>query len=136
MATKKGQLRKTSRRAYEGKRRSYRASPKLKKTEASLARARASLRKARDASKSAYKTPVGEAAAITAGGALAGGLDAYMPEIMGFDSALVGGVALVAGALVMDAQGQKVGAGMASCIGGGMLAAWASGFTADMLGGS
>ena len=135
MATKKGQLRRTSRRAYEPKRRSYRASPKLKKTEAALTRARSSLRKARDAGKSAYKTPIGEAAAITAGGALAGVADAYMPDVMGFDTALVGGVVLVAGAMVLDGQGQKMAAGMTSCVGGGMLAAWASGFTATMLGG-
>ena len=85
MATKKGQFRKTSRRAYTGlaRRRTgsrrFRNSPKLRKTEASLTRVRAQLRKARSASKGA-QGPLMEAAAVTGGGAVAGVAEAYLPD--------------------------------------------------------
>ncbi len=137
MAVKKGGVRKTARRAYVGlpKRRSgFRASPKLRKTEASLARARSQLRKARAGAKGAQPVLM-EAAAVTAGGAAAGAVEAYMPDgIMGIDTSLIAGLGLVAAGVYLNTgSGNVQTAKVTTCLGSGMLAAWAADLTSGML---
>ena len=135
MATRKGGRRKTARRAYKfpARRSRFRGSPKLKKTEASLARPRASLRKLRAKSKGA-QGPLTEAAAVTAGGAIAGVSQGFYPDgLFGFDPALIGGAALVATGIYLSGTGQVMPSKITTCLGSGMLAAWASDFTSEML---
>ena len=138
MATKKGQARKTARRAYmpaKTKSRRFRSSPKLKKTEASLARARAQLRKMRQSSKDAQYGSLQEAASVTAGGGLAGAANGYFPDgFMGFQVPLLAGAALVGAGIFMENNNQKMAAKYATCLGAGMLAHWAGDTVEGMTG--
>jgi hypothetical protein len=136
MAAKKGQVRKTARRAYmptKTKSRRFRSSPVLKKTEASLTRARAQLRKMRARGKDAQYGSLQEAASVTAGGGMAGAANAYFPDgFMGFQVPLLAGAALVGAGMLLENNNQKAAAKYSTCLGAGMLAHWAGGFVEGM----
>jgi len=112
-----------------GTRRAYRPNAALKKIQKQLSAAKSRTAVYRKkAANPAMK--LGATVAIAAGGAADGAAAAYMPEIMGFNTGLIAGVALVgASTLIKD----KTVAGGAACLGAGMLAAWASKTTENML---
>jgi len=112
-----------------GTRRAYRPNAALNKIKKQLSAAKSRTAVYRKkAANPAMK--LGATVAIAAGGAADGAAAAYMPEIMGFNTGLIAGVALVgASTLIKD----KTVAGGAACLGAGMLAAWASKTTETML---
>ncbi len=132
MATKKGGLRKTSRRAYKGLRKRgnpyKKGSSSFKKLEAQkLAMGR---RLAATRRKLKEKGTTGMAAACTAsGGAVAGAVSLQMPTIMGVSTPLVIGGALVAFGIYSDESYSN----SLACIGSGMLAAGASDYMKNAL---
>lgn len=131
MATRKGQIRSTSRRAYTGltKRRSGVSKARFMKLEQSKKALAARMRKLKASTTSA--TGVGKATAVTAsGGAIAGALQVYMPTIAGVASGSVVGSLLVAYAAF---GGDEKFGGWAAGIGAGMLAVSAADFTADAI---
>lgn len=129
MATKKGQLRRTSRPAYTGLRKRRRSSsPAFKKLEADKMRLQARYRRLRDKTKDA-PGKMGSAICTTTGGALSGAANVYFPAVMGIpSSALVGGALVAYGFF----DSSKIGSS-AACVGAGMLAAFASQFVQDGL---
>ena len=112
----------SSRRATT-RRRARGPSPALKKAQASLAKTRSALRTARDNSKGS-KTPLMNAVCTTGGGFSAGVVQSFVPSIGPVDTRLLAGALFVAaGTTMIKDQKMKTGA---ICLGGGMLAAWAS----------
>ena len=123
--TRAGMTRITARRAF----RPNTALNKVKKQLAAAQSKSRALRKQVKAGKGAGAT-VGAAACVTAGGAAAGAVSVYMPQVVGISTPLVAGAGLVvASAFIRD---QKI-AGPAACLGSGMLAAWAAGHTANFV---
>jgi len=125
--TRAGMTRITARRAF-------RPNTALNKVKKQLAAAQAKSRSLRKEVKSGkgMGNTVGAAACVTAGGAAAGAVSVYMPQVVGLSTPLVAGAGLVvASAIIKD---PKI-AGPAACLGSGMLAAWAAGQTANMLSG-
>jgi len=122
--TRRGMVRLTSRKAY-------RPNPALNKLKKQLVAARSkssALRKRVKGGNPGMK--LGATAAIAAGGALDGAAAAYMPDVFGFSTGLVVGVALVgASTLIKD----PTVAGGAACLGAGMLAAFSSKTVENML---
>ncbi len=108
-------------------RRKWRDSPRLKKAEMNLRAANARVRKLK-ASTAAPAAVAMHSATITAGGAGSGVVSAYFPTVMGIDSRLILGAAVVG---VGAWKGDKTGAMMA-LFGSGFLAAAASDFTESM----
>lgn len=127
----KGGFRTTARRAYTGltKRRTGVSKARFMKLEASKKALGTRLRKLRASSTGAVG--VGKATAVTAtGGAVAGALQVYAPEVAGVSTPLIAGALLVAyGAFAGD---DKFG-GYAAGIGAGMLACSVAEFVADGL---
>ena len=126
MGTRTGMIRRTSRKAY--------TIPKRRKTSPALAKLKGELSKSRKTSSALRKKYKGNffsgsgikpmaALTIASGGAAAGASKVYMPTIMGFNTALVGGAGLIAASMFMkdDTLAPALGA-----IGAGMLSAWAS----------
>jgi len=120
MATKKGQIRRTSRRAFTGltKRRSTGVSKaKFMKLEASKKALSARYRKLK--TNAASSGSVMKTTALTStGGAAAGALNAYYPEVMGVPSPLIAGAAMVAYAAF---SGDDKWGGHIAAIGAGCL---------------
>lgn len=126
-STRKGQRRKTARRAYTGLARRPRrrgASPRVAKLESALKRARSrSSRLSRE-----HKNPkapqalgmgaYGGAVVVAGGGAAAGVVSGVMPDVFGIDSRLLAGAALVAWGAMQRSEASQIGA----CLGSGMLA--------------
>ena len=69
-------------------------------------------------------------ATIAAGGALAGASNVYFPSIMGFDSKLIAGAALIATGSFLK---NPTTAGVLGCLGSGMLSVATSEITEDFL---
>ena len=112
-----------------GTRKAYRPNPALNKIRKQLAAAKSKTATLRKKAKSPTMA-LGATLAIAAGGAADGAAAAYMPEVFGFNTGLVAGVALVgASTMIKD----KTIAGGTACLGAGMLAAWASKTTETML---
>jgi hypothetical protein len=125
MATKIGMRRKTARRAF----RPNRAVTKLKDQ---LQKANSQKRQFAKKAKEAEGGKVSGAVCVTAGGAAAGAVSVYMPQVAGFQTPLVVGAGLVVASVFIKDAGI---AGPVACLGSGMLAAWASGATSSMLSG-
>ena len=121
--TRAGMTRLTARKAY-------RPNPALNKLKKQLAAAKTRTSALRKKTKNPGMK-LGATACITAGGAIDGAASAYMPEVFGFNTGLVAGVALVGASTIIK---DKTLAGGAACLGAGMLAAFASKFTENMLG--
>lgn len=107
-------------------------SPALARTQKALEAARAATRRARE-NASGKGASIEAAVATVAGGASAGAVRAYMPEIAGFDSTLVLGAGLTA-AGIFGVKG-KIGGYLVNA-GSGMLAVGVAELVEDMLGGS
>jgi hypothetical protein len=129
MATKKGGLRVTSRRAYTG----LKKSPSYRKLEAQKMALQRRYTKAKALNK--VNTTAATAAVCTAsGGAAAGAVNAYLSPVFGVPvPALVGLGCVIFGA--MGSKSSKLHSGLA-CLGGGMLAKVAGDYTEDFLAGA
>ena len=128
---RKGQIRKTSRRAFTGltKRRTGVSKARFMKLEQSKKALSARMRKLKASTTGA--AGVGKTTAVTAtGGAISGALSVYSPTIAGISTGLIGGSLLVAYAAFADDS--KFG-GIAAGIGAGMLAVSVADFVADSL---
>tara|TARA_Y100001938_G_C8092886_1_gene436178 strand:- start:2740 stop:3186 length:447 start_codon:yes stop_codon:yes gene_type:complete len=130
MSTRKGQVRKTARKAYFPKRR---PSPRIAQLERSLKTAR-SRNKILRAGHTNPKAPqalgmgaYGGAAVVAGGGAIAGVVGELFPSILGIDTRLVAGAALTVAGAMSKAEHAQIGA----CLGAGMLACYAE----DLAGG-
>lgn len=108
-----------------------RSSPALKRLKEELGKAKKSASMARRKNKANFFSGSGikpmAVATICAGGAAAGAAKVYMPQIAGFNTALVAGAGLVAASMYMndDTLAPALGA-----IGAGMLCSWSSDFSA------
>jgi len=135
MATKKGQLRITSRRAYSGlrKRRSSTASPAYKKLESRKMALESRYRKLREKTKD-KAGPVGAALCVSSGGAIAGAVSTtQFSSVMGIPTPLLLGVAGTTYGIYSNAKL----ASQVACLSSGMLAKWAGDYAESiMLGGS
>ena len=127
-STRKGQTRKTSRRAYFpiAKRRRSGTSPRVKALEGSLKRARARSRtlSGQHANPKAAQAlgmgAYGGAVVVAGGGAAAGIVGELFPSVAGIDTRLIAGAALVAWGAMSKAGAAQIGA----CRGSGMLACY------------
>jgi len=131
MAAKKGQVRRTARRAFTGltKRRAGVSKARFMKLEASKKALATRMRKLKASSTGAVG--VGKSTAVTAtGGALAGVASVYMPDIAGVSTPLIAGSLLVAYAAF---SGDSKFGGYAAGIGAGMLAVSAADLVAGGL---
>ncbi len=122
----------SSRRATT-RRRARGPSPALKKAQASLAKTRSALRTARANSKGS-KAPLMSAVCTTGGGFSAGVVQSFVPAIGPVDTRLLAGALFVAAGTTMI-KDPKIKTG-AICLGGGMLAAWASDVASGIFGGA
>ena len=125
MATKKGGLRKTSRRAYKGLRKRRNPFKKGSSSFTKLESQKLAMGRRLSSARRQLKdkgTPTMAAVCTTTGGALGGGLSTVFPEIMGISSSFVLGGALVAFGIYSD---EKYATSLA-CIGSGLLAAGAA----------
>ena len=123
MATKKGQLRTTSRRAYTGlrKRRSSTASPAYKKLESRKMALEARYRKLREATKD-KGGPIANAACTASGGAIAGFIGTtQISAVAGIPTPLLIGVAGTVFGIYSDMKFSS----QIACISSGMLAKFA-----------
>jgi hypothetical protein len=126
-STRKGQTRKTARKAYfpVAKRRRG-TSPRVKTLESALQRARARSRKLSvqhtnpKAAQALGMGVYGGAVVTAGGGAAAGVVGELFPAIAGIDTRLLAGAALVAWGAMSKTGGAQIGA----CIGSGMLACY------------
>ena len=133
MATKKGMIRKTvsARRAYEFPKRGAIMKDLEKKLAAARKRASNLAKKEKSNFFSGSGIKVQAAATITAGGAMAGAAEHYLPDgVFGFSAPLAVGTGLVATSMFLD---DDMTAGILGAVGAGMLAAWASESTQNFL---
>mgnify|MGYP003675085034 CR=1 FL=1 len=127
----KTSLARRAKSAYSGfsKRRTGVSKAKFMKLEASKKAMGARLRKLKESSTGAVG--VGKnTAVITSGGAIAGALEIYAPDVMGVSSGLIGGSLLVAYAAF---SGDSKFGGYAAGLGAGMLACAASTFVQETI---
>lgn len=140
MGTRRGMTRRTARKAYVGlPKRRRRSSGALTKIKTELAREKGRMRAFRAKTKggnfvSGSGLKIGATAAIVGGGAMHGAAESYMPEIAGIPTPWILGGALVGAGLFLSKSNEDL-SGILGCIGSGMLAASASEFTANMIGG-
>ena len=128
-STRKGQTRKTARKAYFpiAKRRRTGTSPRIKALEGSLKRARARSRSLSSqhanpkAAQALGMGTYGGAVVVAGGGAAAGIVTELFPSVAGIDPRLIAGAALVAWGAMSKAGAAQIGAAMGS----GMLACYA-----------
>ena len=128
-STRKGQARKTARKAYfpMAKRRRSGTSPRVKALEGSLKRARARGRRLSadhtnpKAAQALGMGTYGGAVVVAGGGAAAGVVGELFPSVAGVDTRLIAGAALVVWGAMSAAKGAQIGAAMGS----GMLACYA-----------
>ena len=133
MATKKGQLRRTSRRAYTGlkPRRRSGASPAFKKLEARKLALERRYRTLREKTKD-KAGPVGGAICTASGGAIAGAVNTTpFAAIMGIPTPLLIGVAGTAFGIYSDTRFSS----QIACVSTGMLAKFAGDWSEAMMAG-
>jgi len=137
-STRKGGLRKTSRRAYfpMAKRRSG-TSPRVATLEGALKRARARSRTLTGqhanpkAAQALGMGAYGGAVVVAGGGAAAGVVGELFPSVGGIDTRLLAGAALVVWGAMSKGPGAQIGAAMGS----GMLACYAEDLASAMVSG-
>ena len=126
-STRKGQTRKTARKAYFPVARRRGTSPRVKTLESALKRARARSRNLTaqhtnpKAAQALGMGTYGGAVVVAGGGAAAGIVTELFPSVAGIDTRLIAGAALVAWGAMSKAGAAQIGAAMGS----GMLACYA-----------
>ena len=135
-STRKGQARKTARKAYfpMAKRRRNGTSPRVATLEGALKRARARSRSLSGNPKAAQALGMGTyggAVVVAGGGAAAGIVGELFPAIAGVDTRLVIGAALVVWGAMNKGDGAQIGAAMGS----GMLACYTEDLASGMVSG-